>query len=99
MPSLPKFNWNSEELRKRFIRGKSSVVAKWLKAPYGLDGWRIDVANMTGWIRDDNFNREIANTIRATMDEVSPETFLIGEFTSDAANHVEGDNYQSTMTY
>ena len=64
-----------------------------------LDGWRIDVANMTGWIRDDNFNREIANTIRATMDEVSPETFLIGEFTSDAANHVEGDNYQSTMTY
>ena len=99
VPSLPKFNWNSEELRKRFIRGKSSVVAKWLKAPYGLDGWRIDVANMTGWIRDDNFNREIANTIRATMDEVSPETFLIGEFTSDAANHVEGDNYQSTMTY
>ena len=97
--SLPKFNWNSQELRKRFIRGKSSVVAKWLKAPYGLDGWRIDVANMTGWIRDDNFNREIAGTIRDTMDEISPDTFLIGEFTSDAANHVEGDNYQSTMTY
>ena len=97
--SLPKFNWNSKELRKRFIEGKTSVVAKWLKAPYGLDGWRIDVANMTGLIRGDDFNRDVANTIRKTMDEVSPNSFLIGEFTSDAANHVEGDNYQSTMTY
>jgi Glycosidases len=33
------------------------------------------------------------------MTEVNPNSFLIGEFTSDAANHVEGDNYQSTMTY
>ena len=99
VPSLPKFNWNSQELRKRFILGKSSVVAKWLKSPFGLDGWRIDVANMTGWIREDNFNREIGKVIRSTMDEVSPDSFLIGEFTSDAANHVEGDSYQSTMTY
>jgi alpha-glucosidase len=99
VPSLPKFNWNSQELRKRFILGKNSVVAKWLKPPYGLDGWRIDVANMTGWIREDNFNQEIGRTIRQTMDEISPDTFLIGEFTSDAANHVEGDSYQSTMTY
>lgn len=99
VPSLPKFNWNSQELRKRFIQGKNSVVAKWLKSPYNLDGWRIDVANMAGLIRDDNFNREISNLIRKTMDEVSEDTFLIGEFTSDAANHVEGDNYQSTMTY
>ena len=97
--SLPKFNWNSKELRKRFIEGKSSVVAKWLKEPYGLDGWRIDVANMTGIIRSDNHNRDVANTIRKTMSEVNPNSFLIGEFTSDAANHVEGDNYQSTMTY
>jgi alpha-glucosidase len=99
VPSLPKFNWKSAELRKRFIEGKQSVVAKWLKGSYKLDGWRIDVANMTGWIRDDDYNREVAQIIRKTMDEVSPDTFLIGEFTSDSANHIEGDTYQSTMTY
>lgn len=97
--TLPKFNWKSAELRKRFIEGKSSVVAKWLKAPFGLDGWRIDVANMTGKIRDEDTNREVANTIRNTMSDINSEAFLIGEFTSDAANHVQGDNYQSTMTY
>jgi alpha-glucosidase len=48
VPSLPKFNWKSKELRKRFIEGEDSVVAKWLKPPFNLDGWRIDVANMTG---------------------------------------------------
>ena len=25
-----------------------SVVARWLREPFNLDGWRIDVANMTG---------------------------------------------------
>jgi alpha-glucosidase len=99
VPSLPKLNWNSQELRKRFIQGKDSVVGKWLRPPFGLDGWRIDVANMAGIIRGDNFNREISNLIRKTMDEVSSDTLLIGEFTSDSANHVDGDNYQSTMTY
>jgi len=99
VPSLPKFNWNSPELRRRFVEGKQSVVAKWLKAPYKLDGWRIDVANMTGRIREENLNHEVASMIRKTMDEVSRDTFLIGEFTSDAAEFVEGDTYQSTMTY
>ena len=99
VPSLPKFNWASKELRRRFIEGKDSVVAKWLRAPFKLDGWRIDVANMTGWIREDYYNREVAQTIRKTMDEVGEDTFLIGEFTSDAAEFVEGDSYQSTMTY
>ena len=97
--SLPKFNWNSSELRRRFISGDDSVLKRWLKTPFKLDGWRIDVANMTGQIREDNMNREIAGLIRSAMDEVSEDTFLIGEFTSDAANHVEGDSYQSTMTY
>lgn len=97
--SLPKLNWNSEELRRRFITGEDSVVRKWLKPPFKLDGWRIDVANMTARIRGDNMNREIATSIREAMDEVDEDTFLIGEFTSDAANHIEGDSYQSAMTY
>jgi alpha-glucosidase len=47
VPSLPKFNWRAAELQRRFIDGLDSVVAKWLKPPYSLDGWRVDVANMT----------------------------------------------------
>ena len=38
----------SPELRERMYAGSSSVVRRWLEPPYDLDGWRIDVANMTG---------------------------------------------------
>lgn len=99
VPSLPKFNWKSEELRNRFIQGKNSVVAKWLKAPFGFDGWRIDVANMTGRIRDEDMYAEVANIVRKTMVEVNPDTIMLGEYTGDAAYEVQGDGWQGAMTY
>ena len=91
VPSLPKFNWNSAELRRRFIEGPDSVVGQWLAAPYGLDGWRIDVANMTGRYLDQDLNEEVRRTIRRTMLEVNPDTILLGESTNDASSDFQGD--------
>jgi alpha-glucosidase len=36
--TLPKFDWNSAELRRRFIEGPDSVVGRWLAEPYGSTG-------------------------------------------------------------
>ena len=99
VPSLPKFNWNSQELRSRFIEGPDSVVAKWLKPPYNLDGWRIDVANMTGRYLDQDLNAEVRQVIRKTMIEVNPDTLLLGESTNDAASDFQGDAWHGAMTY
>ena len=99
VPSLPKFNWNSQELRKRFIQGKTSVVAKWLKAPYNLDGWRIDVANMTGRIRDEDMSKDVARIVRETMHDINQDTILLGEYTGDPSFEVQGDGWQGAMTY
>jgi alpha-glucosidase len=99
VPSLPKFNWNSQELRNRFIEGQDSVVAKWLKPPYNLDGWRIDVANMTGRYLDEDLNQEVRRIIRKTMIEVNPDTLLLGESTNDAASDFQGDAWHGAMTY
>ncbi len=97
--SLPKFNYKSAELRKRFIEGKTSVVAKWLKSPFGFDGWRIDVANMTGRIREEDMYAEVAQIVRKTMVSVNPDTVMLGEYTGDAAYEVQGDGWQGAMTY
>ena len=97
--SLPKLNWNSKELRRRFIEGSDSVVAKWLKAPFNLDGWRIDVANMTGRLEEQDLYKEVAQTIKKTMHEVNPDALLIGEYTKDAGPFVQGDGYHGAMTY
>lgn len=98
--SLPKLNWNSRELRRRFIEGPDSVVARFLKPPFSLDGWRIDVANMTGRHRDEDLNGEVRRTIRRTMLEVNPDTLLLGESTNDASfSDFEGDAWHGAMTY
>jgi alpha-glucosidase len=97
--SLPKFNWNSKELRRRFIQGPKSVVARWLRKPFHMDGWRIDVANMTGRIRDEDMYLEVAQLIRQTMVNENPDTLMLGEYTGDAAYEVQGDGWQGAMTY
>lgn len=98
-PTLPKFNWASQELRKRFIEGPDSVVAKWLKPPYSTDGWRIDVANMTGRLGDVDLNAEVRQLLRRTMIEINPDTILLGESTNDAASDLQGDGWHGAMTY
>ncbi|MGI9824277.1 glycoside hydrolase family 13 protein [Agromyces sp. Marseille-Q5079] len=99
VPSLPKFDWSSAELRRRFIEGPDSVVAKYLQAPFGLDGWRIDVANMTGRLGAADLNAEVRQTIRRTMLDVNPDTILLGESTNDAASDFQGDAWHGAMTY
>jgi alpha-glucosidase len=99
VPELPKFNWNSAGLRRRFIDGPGSVVARWLEPPFSLDGWRIDVANMTGRLGSEDLNAEVRQAIRRTMIEVNADTILLGEFTNDASADFQGDAWHGAMTY
>jgi alpha-glucosidase len=74
--TLPKLNWRSPELRRRL----QNVARKWTESPYSLDGWRIDVANMsgrTGWTDE---NAEVPRALR----EVLPnDRLLVGEHFHD----------------
>jgi alpha-glucosidase len=73
--SLPKLNWQSDELRRRV----QAVAQKWLAPPYDLDGWRIDVANMSGRYRDVDVNSDVAPTLRA----VTGDKLLVAEHFHD----------------
>ncbi len=95
--SLPKLDHRSAELRRRLVDGPDSVVARWLR--FGLDGWRIDVANMTGRYRETDLTREIAREIRATMAEVTPEAYLVGEHFHDFLGDVDGTTWHGIMNY
>jgi hypothetical protein len=65
--SLPKLDHRSHELRRRFLDGPESITGRWLRAPDGFDGWRIDVANMAGRHHDLDLTGELARAMRATM--------------------------------
>lgn len=99
VPSLPKLNWGSDTLRQRFIEGPESVLAKWLQPPYNLDGWRIDVANMTGRLGDVDLNRDVQRAVRQSLDAVAPGCALYAESTNDAADDFDGEGWQAPMSY
>jgi alpha-glucosidase len=97
--TLPKFRHGSAELRRRLLLGPDSVAGRWLRPPYELDGWRIDVANMTGRHAADDFNAEVARALRATLAEVRPDCLLLAEHAHDATGDLAGDGWQGTMNY
>jgi len=98
-PTLPKFDWSSEQLRERFVTGEDSIVAKWLKPPYSIDGWRVDVANMTGRLGEIDLNAEVRRLFRETMLRINPDAILLGESTNDAISDLQGDGWHGAMTY
>lgn len=97
--TLPKLDWRSTPLRERFVRGADSVVGRWLVAPVGMDGWRVDVANMTGRMGAVDEAHSVAREIRATMAEVAPESWLVAEHCFTAAADLLGDGWHGTMNY
>lgn len=99
VPSLPKLNWASSELRKQVIDGADSIVARWLQAPYDLDGWRIDVANMTGRHRDQDLTHDVARTVRRTVEAARADAVLVAEHMHDPSHDLDGDGWQSAMNY
>jgi alpha-glucosidase len=74
-------------------------VARWLREPYGLDGWRIDVANMSGRLGPIDVNHDVARVIRSTATSVNPEAWVIGEHNHDASGDIDGDGWHGTMNY
>lgn len=96
--TLPKFRFGPE-LHARLLAGPDSVVGRWLQPPYALDGWRIDVANMTGRQTSDDSNLDVARAIRQTMVETNPDTVLVAEHCHDASGDLSGDGWHGAMNY
>ncbi len=46
--SLPKLDYQSSTLIDDIYGGEDSIVRYWLKAPWSMDGWRLDVVHMLG---------------------------------------------------
>ncbi|MDM7853736.1 glycoside hydrolase family 13 protein [Cellulomonas alba] len=98
--SLPKLRYASDDVGRRMYAGPESVVARWLRGGGdGLDGWRVDVANMTGRYRDEDAAHAVARAIRATMADVRPDALLVGEHFHDAGADAQGFGWHAVMNY
>jgi len=87
--SLPKLNWSSQELRRRM----GTAMRRWLDE--GLDGWRIDVANMVGRYKRVDLNHEVAAWAR----ELAGDRLLLAEHGHDFRRDLDGLGWHGVMNY
>jgi alpha-glucosidase len=87
--TLPTLAWQSAELRAEMER----VVRRWLD--FGLDGWRIDVANMTGRHGDTDFTQAAARLVRGA----AGDALVIAEHGHDFRHDLAGGGWHGAMNY
>lgn len=97
--SLIKLNYASQKLRDVMYRNADSAMQHWLRAPYRIDGWRIDVANMTGNLRENQLDHEVFREMREHIKQVYPDAYLMGEHFHDGTPHIQGDELDACMNY
>ncbi|GAA1738567.1 maltodextrin glucosidase [Isoptericola hypogeus] len=97
--SLPKLDWATRETWRRMVTGDDAVVARYLREPFGLDGWRVDVANMTGRRGSADRALDVARAVRARIVAERPDGALVAEHFHDASADLAGDGWHANMNY
>lgn len=98
-PSLPKLDYQSESLVNEVYRGEDSIVRHWLKAPWNMDGWRLDVVHMLGEAGGARNNLQHVAGIAQAAKETQPEAYVFGEHFGDARQWLQADAEDAAMNY
>ncbi len=96
---LPTLNYTSDSLRDKIYRAQDSVLKKWLKPPYSIDGWRFDVADVFARNNEVQLSHELWPEIRKSIKEENPQAYILAEDWGDCARFLQGDEWDSPMNY
>lgn len=105
--SLPKLNYASGGLRDDIYRRNDSVLQMYLRAPYGIDGWRFDVAGDLVSITNAQDpgqcsgpdDHGIWREIRPFIKGISAEALILGEEWGKASEWTNGKEWDAVMNY
>ena len=97
--SLPKLDYRDAGLREAMYEGPDAILRHWMREPFAIDGWRVDVANMLGRMGPVQLGPDVARGIRAAVKAENPEAYLLGEHFFDASDTLNGDEWDGVMNY
>ncbi|GAB3024813.1 maltodextrin glucosidase [Oleiagrimonas citrea] len=103
--SMPKLNYGASgsAVRNAIYGSSTSVMQTYLKAPYSIDGWRLDAAqylDANGNNGSDAVNHQIMREMRTAVMSVNPNAEILGEFWGDASSWLSsGDQWDGAMNY
>lgn len=96
---LVKLNYRSQKLRDAMYRAPDSVMRRWLREPYRIDGWRLDVANMTARQGVVQLAHKVWRELRRAVKAENPQAYIMGENFFDGTPHLQGDELDAIMNY
>ncbi|NGH41257.1 maltodextrin glucosidase, partial [Escherichia coli] len=97
--SLPKLNFAEPQVAEAIYQGEGSVVRHWLRPPYSIDGWRLDVVHMLGENGGATGNlRHLAGIYQAVKQE-NPQAYVLGEHFGDARRWLHAGVEDAAMNY
>lgn len=96
---MPTLNYTSQELRDIIYRRPDSVLRKWLRPPYSIDGWRFDVADVFARNGEHQLAHELWPEIRQAIREENPQAYILAEDWGDCAQYLQGTEWDSPMNY
>lgn len=97
--SLPVLNFSNEAVRDYIYQAEDSVIKHWLKAPYGIDGWRFDVIHMLGEGEGAYNNAHYVREFRDAAKSENPDAYILGEHFFEATSWLQGDQEDGSMNY
>ncbi|MBI2251912.1 MAG: hypothetical protein HYU63_04055 [Armatimonadetes bacterium] len=97
--TLPKLNYQSLKLCKVIYQAEDSIAKFWLKAPYNIDGWRLDVANMLARQGEFQGYKEVWREFRKEIKKVNQDAYILGEHFYDPGELLQGDMLDAAMNY
>jgi alpha-glucosidase len=97
--SLPVLNFASESVRAAMYEANDSVLRHWLREPYRVDGWRLDVIHMLGEGPGAHNNAAHVRAIRQAIKAEQPNTYVLGEHFAEASRWLQGDQEDGAMNY
>lgn len=80
-------------------RGENSVMKKYLRKPYDIDGWRLDVAPEAGRRGSEQLCRDLWMDVNRELRKVKKDLYIVGEDWDDSTLFLQGDMWNATMNY
>lgn len=97
--TLPKLNYASAGVVAQIYQGPESVARHWLRPPYSIDGWRLDVIHMLGEEGGAKNNLHHLAGIKRAIREENPEAYILGEHFDDARDWLHAGVEDGAMNY
>jgi alpha-glucosidase len=86
-------------VRAVVYEGPDAILRRWLRPPFSVDGWRLDVIHMLGEGGRPRNNAFYVREFRRAVKEENPDAYLLGEHFSEATRWLQGDQEDGAMNY